>query len=101
MRAADAIFSKTFAETFSSVTERLIFGMERYLWPQKAQRAQNDHSFCAFCAFCGLDCIANGALEVGAVVTAESELLAVLHDDAILAMKPRLHLLDPIDLNNR
>lgn len=48
-----------------------------------------------------LDCIPDGALEVCAVVAAEGELLAVFHDDAILAVKPRLHLLNPIDLHNR
>src|ERR1044072_476231 len=57
--------------------------------------------FCAFCAFLRLDRISYGALEVSAVVAAEGELLAVFHDDAVLAVKPRLHLFDPIDLHDR
>ena len=46
-------------------------------------------------------CVADGALKVGAVVTAEGELLAVFHDDAVFAVKPGLHFLDPVDLHNR
>ena len=45
--------------------------------------------------------VSHCALKVRAIVSAQRELLAVLHNDAILAVKPRLHLLDPIDLNNR
>src|ERR1043165_133381 len=48
-----------------------------------------------------LDVIADGALEVGAVVATEGELLAVLHDHAILAVEPRLHLFDLVDLHDR
>src|SRR5215510_9386334 len=47
-----------------------------------------------------LDIIADGALEVGPVVPAERELFAVLHDDAILAVKPGLHLFDLVDLHD-
>ena len=56
--------------------------------------------FCALCAFLWLDAVSHRALEVGAVVAAQSELFAVLHDDAILAVKPRLHLFDLVDLHD-
>ena len=57
--------------------------------------------FSAFCAFLWLDRISYSALEVCAVVTAEGELFAVFHDDAVLAVEPGLHLFDPIDLHDR
>src|SRR6185295_7645797 len=47
------------------------------------------------------DRVADGALEVCTVVAAEGELFPVFHDDAVLTMKPRLHLLDAIDLHDR
>ena len=53
------------------------------------------------CAFCDLDRVADGSLEVCAVVAAEGEFFAVFHDDAVLAMKPWLHLFDSIDLHDR
>ena len=40
------------------------------------------------------------ALEVGAVVAAQGKLFPVLHDDAVLAVKPRLHLFDLVDLHD-
>src|SRR6185369_1054314 len=97
------------------VTERLKFGMER--------------SFSAFSAFSAvlcvplrehifsrrepqrnaeerrgtqrLDIVSDGALEVGTVVSTEGELLAVLHDDTVFTVEPRLHFLDLVDLHNR
>src|SRR6185503_820058 len=70
-----------------------------------SKRAQKfttiNKSVATFYLVAGLDSVADGALEVCAVVAAEGELLAVFHDDAVLTMKPRLHLFDPIDLHNR
>ena len=48
-----------------------------------------------------LETVSDRFLQIRAVIAAQRELLPVLHDDAVLAMKPRLHLLDPIDLHNR
>ena len=113
------IFSELSRSGFSSVTERLKFGIERYLTAKRrksrtksrdkeAQRRRASLNFrwpfvgLCFCAFApGLDSVADGALEVGAVVAAEGELFAVFHDDAILAVKPRLHLFDLVDLHDR
>ena len=47
-----------------------------------------------------LETVADGLLQICPVITTQSELLTVFHDDAILAMKPRLHLLDAIDLHD-
>src|SRR5687768_18393746 len=48
-----------------------------------------------------LETVADCLLQIRAVIATQRELLPILHDDAILAVKPRLHLLDPIDLHDR
>ena len=48
-----------------------------------------------------LNIIPDCSLEVRSVVSAQGELLAVFHDDAIFTVKPRLHLLDLVNLDNR
>ena len=50
--------------------------------------------------FLWLNVIAHSSLEIRSVVSTKRELLAVFHDDAVLAVKPGLHLLDLINLDN-
>ena len=85
-----------------SVTERLIFGMGRHKTIHRLRRFM----LLLIKILCNLwmvflDSVADGALEVCAVVAAEGELLAVFHDDAVLTVEPRLHFLDPIYLHDR
>ena len=75
------------------MTERLNFGIER-------KKPSTDYAEISVESVDDLDRIADGALEILPVVSTEGELFAVLHDDAVLAVKPRLHLFDPIDLHD-
>src|SRR6185369_3335076 len=59
------------------------------------------HQTLRLCAFLPLDSISHRALKVRTIVSAECELLTVFHDDAVLTVKPGLHLLDPVDLHDR
>ena len=79
------------------MTERLKFGTERQKQGQEHKAGAGINS-CPCLLFVLLNIVSDGALEVGTVVTAQGELLAVLHDDAVLAVKPRLHLFDLVDL---
>ena len=45
--------------------------------------------------------VAHRSLKIGTVVSTQRKLLAVLHDDPILPMKPGLHLFDLVDLHDR
>jgi 16S rRNA G1207 methylase RsmC len=48
-----------------------------------------------------LKSVAHSLLEIRAIVPAERQLFAVLKNDSILAVKPRLQFLNLIDLNDR
>jgi len=94
------------------VTERRKLVMEGINSHKKAHKAQkrftemaksfsaNDDLLLCFMCLLRLDAVSHRALEVRAIVAAQGELFAVLHDDSILAVKPRLHLFDLVDLHD-
>ena len=47
-----------------------------------------------------LEAVPDRFLQICPVVATKCELFAILHDDAVLAVKPRLHLFDPVDLHD-
>ena len=92
--------SEASKEWFSIVTRRLNFRMKSCLGVVGAKRRMTESAFESVLKF-SLNIVSNCSLEIRSVVATERELLAVLHDDAILTVEPRLHFFDLVNLDNR